>query len=358
VDNAEFDYDVFLSFSSSDEESVRPLWQQLSASGFRVFWSEAVMRTKLGSAWFDVIESSLARSRHLVLICSRASLNSEWVKREYTAFLQLRDRDPSRKLILLLANDVTTRDLPLFLRNIQSSPLEHPETRASLFTTLGDGAEPGRLRSELLSKEEELRQVRAQLAATTLAQSGATAAGGGSSTSRRFATVKEFYTYLAERLRRVDRRIDDTTWGARSQYRTVGEQKAYDRYVRALKRTAAKQSISYREVSSFADIRYIERTRSFLENPNYNVRYVERRDGNVPLLSFMVIDEAEVLFGFYREPFLAVDGEIYAMVESRDIAALFRDYFETLWATGRPIRDGAIQNLPALDEIEKRLREA
>jgi hypothetical protein len=358
VDHADLDYDVFLSFSTSDEESARSLWQHLSASGFRVFWSDTVMRTKLGSAWFDVIQSSLERSRHLVLICSPASLQSEWVRREYTAFFELCSRAPSRKLIPLLSNGVTPRDLPLFLRNIQSSSLEQPGARASLVSALGGGTALERLRSELLSKEEELRQVRAQLVSTTLAPSRTTAAGGGSGSSRRFAGVEEFYAYVADRLGRVHRRIDDTTWGARSQYRTVREQKAYDRYVRTLKRTAAKQSISYREVSSFADIRYVERTRSFLEIPNYNVRYLERRDLNVPLLSFMVVDETEVLFGFYREPVLAVDGEIYAMVESRDIAALFRDYFETLWATAYPIRDGATQNLQMLDEIEKRLREA
>src|ERR1035441_4917055 len=60
-----FDYDVFLSFSSDDEEIARPMWKELSHSGLRVFWSEAALKQKLGESWPDTIQSSLERSRHL-----------------------------------------------------------------------------------------------------------------------------------------------------------------------------------------------------------------------------------------------------------------------------------------------------
>ena len=39
-----FDYDVFLSFSASDEGLVRPVWQELCLSGLRVFWSDATLK--------------------------------------------------------------------------------------------------------------------------------------------------------------------------------------------------------------------------------------------------------------------------------------------------------------------------
>ena len=67
-----FDYDVFLSFASSDEEFARPIWQELCLSGLRVFWSDASLKQRLGEAWYESIQSSLVRSRHLIVIASPA----------------------------------------------------------------------------------------------------------------------------------------------------------------------------------------------------------------------------------------------------------------------------------------------
>jgi hypothetical protein len=42
-----FEYDVFLSFASADEDIVKPIWQEISLSGLRVFWSDEALKKKL-----------------------------------------------------------------------------------------------------------------------------------------------------------------------------------------------------------------------------------------------------------------------------------------------------------------------
>jgi hypothetical protein len=114
-----FEYDIFLAFSSTDEETVRPLWQELSASGLRVFWSDATLKKETGNSWFEVIERSLERSKHMLLICSENSMNSKWVRREYRAFYDSCYSPGKRRLIPVLTRDFVPSNLPLFLRDLQ-----------------------------------------------------------------------------------------------------------------------------------------------------------------------------------------------------------------------------------------------
>ena len=118
-----FEYDVFISFAKEDEQIVRPLWEALSAGGLRVFWSDVTLRDRAGDSWFDVIEASLERSRHFLLVCTAQSMRSEWVTREYRAFLGHCHRPPDRRLIPVLAPEFTIAELPLFLREIEVSHL-------------------------------------------------------------------------------------------------------------------------------------------------------------------------------------------------------------------------------------------
>ena len=39
-----FEYDVFVSFSSADEQLVKPIWQELCSNGLRVFWSDSTLK--------------------------------------------------------------------------------------------------------------------------------------------------------------------------------------------------------------------------------------------------------------------------------------------------------------------------
>jgi hypothetical protein len=132
-----FDYDVFLSFASSDAELARPVWQELSLSGLRVFWSDASLKQRLGEQWFDSVESSLERSRHFVVLVSRASMKSEWVKREYQAFYNHCFRAGSRRLIPALVGGHRPSEMPLFLRQLEAVPLDDAKAVRAIAPLLG-----------------------------------------------------------------------------------------------------------------------------------------------------------------------------------------------------------------------------
>jgi hypothetical protein len=42
-----FDYDVFLSFASTDEAVVKLIWPELCISGLCVFWSDTSLKQRL-----------------------------------------------------------------------------------------------------------------------------------------------------------------------------------------------------------------------------------------------------------------------------------------------------------------------
>jgi hypothetical protein len=154
-----FDYDVFISFANEDQEIVRPLWQDLTASGLRVFWSDSTLRERVGSSWFEVIEKSLDQSRHLLLICTSTSLNSKWVRREYVAFLNHCHRPPSRLLVPALAPSVHPKDLPLFLRELEACSFVEEGFVNRLVRTFG-GVDVAALLSKITKLDESLISLR------------------------------------------------------------------------------------------------------------------------------------------------------------------------------------------------------
>jgi hypothetical protein len=156
-----FDYDVFLSFSNSDENLVRPVWQHLTLCGLRVFWSDVTLRQSVGSSWFEVIQDAVARSRHLVLVCSRSSLDSKWVKREYVAFFNYH-YSSTRRLVPLLTSSVDIVQLPLFLRELETIKLSAPDALATLVSTVG-GVDVSSLQRELARRDEELASLRQEV---------------------------------------------------------------------------------------------------------------------------------------------------------------------------------------------------
>jgi hypothetical protein len=118
-----FEYDVFLSFASADEELVKPIWQEMSLSGLRVFWSDETLKQNIGQSFVKVIQNALIQSRHFVLICTQNSMQSKWVEEEYNTFYSLcyLPSDRKRRLMLLKIKDFNLSSLPPFLRIIQLS---------------------------------------------------------------------------------------------------------------------------------------------------------------------------------------------------------------------------------------------
>lgn len=71
--------DVFVSYSNSDRERVLPIVQLLGKQGWTVWWDRKIPPGKV----FDrVIEEAIAATKCVLVVWSRASIESDWVKNE------------------------------------------------------------------------------------------------------------------------------------------------------------------------------------------------------------------------------------------------------------------------------------
>ena len=154
-----FDYDVFLSFSSRDEEVVKPVWQELSHSGLRVFWSDETLKQNAGQSFFEVIQEALVNSRHLLLLMSANAANSEWVKLEYGTFFNecFLPAKGERRLIVYPVGGYDTARLPPFLKNLQIS-----RSVKAIIPLLG-GVDIGALKRENAELREKVEAANAEL---------------------------------------------------------------------------------------------------------------------------------------------------------------------------------------------------
>ncbi len=155
-----FDYDVFISFAKEDIDFVRPIWQELSTNGLRVFWSTESLKEDSGSGWREVIETSLENSKHFLLVCSNNSMTSKWVKMEYQAFQDLYYQPGSRRLIPLLMRGFEINALPPFLRGLQATNLENENSIQNITKILG-----GINFEELKNENKKLKQENVRLQA-------------------------------------------------------------------------------------------------------------------------------------------------------------------------------------------------
>jgi len=118
-----FEYDIFLSFSGKNESEAKLIWQELSSSGLRVFWSDEILKQNVGQSFFDVIQKALMASRHFVLLWTADSINSYWVKLEYEAFFSHYHlpSPTTRRFVIFKGKTFHLAEIPLFLKNIQTT---------------------------------------------------------------------------------------------------------------------------------------------------------------------------------------------------------------------------------------------
>ena len=135
-----FEYDVFFSFASLNETLARPLYEKLTQSGLRVFWSDESLKERVGKAWYKQIEGALDSSRHLVLLWTPEAKASKFVELEYTSFHAEAIQEEDRLLVPVLPNGKGERTLPRFLRQLQCYSLDG--NLKGLITNLGGHYEP------------------------------------------------------------------------------------------------------------------------------------------------------------------------------------------------------------------------
>ncbi|MBQ9790989.1 MAG: TIR domain-containing protein [Clostridia bacterium] len=93
----EKDYDIFISYKSSDkngdktEDSViaRQIYDELSKSGYRVFFAEKTLEDKVGSEYEPIIFKALHTSKIFLLVgTSKENIESPWVRNEWSRFIE------------------------------------------------------------------------------------------------------------------------------------------------------------------------------------------------------------------------------------------------------------------------------
>ncbi|MBN4003468.1 TIR domain-containing protein [Nostoc sp. LPT] len=121
---------VFMSYSSSDKDFVRRLKGNLKSEDIEVWLDEDEIIP--GDSILAKLEKALFNASVFVLVLSPDSIDSEWVKREREAWINLQideekrakveSRDPNRRLIPVLYKDCKK---PLFLESILHIPIDN-----------------------------------------------------------------------------------------------------------------------------------------------------------------------------------------------------------------------------------------
>ncbi len=71
--------DFFLSYANEDRETAAALARALEAAGWRVWWER---RIPAHQTWRSVLDEALDGARCVVVLWSRHSVTSDWVKEE------------------------------------------------------------------------------------------------------------------------------------------------------------------------------------------------------------------------------------------------------------------------------------
>lgn len=104
--------DVFLSYDREDLERARPFAQALSDIGWEVFWDREV---PIGTNWSDILDEELKKVKGVIVLWSKHSVNSRWVR------IEAMDADKKGKYIpAVIDEDI---ELPLDFRYYKQNAL-------------------------------------------------------------------------------------------------------------------------------------------------------------------------------------------------------------------------------------------
>ncbi len=120
VSKKEKPFDIFISYKETDSEGNRTkdsiaaqrLYEKLTESGYKVFFSRITLEDKIGTEYEPYIYAALYSSKVMLTVCSsKENIESPWVKNEWSRFLTLRQND-SEKILIPLCLDMPTKNLP------------------------------------------------------------------------------------------------------------------------------------------------------------------------------------------------------------------------------------------------------
>jgi len=105
--------DIFLSYNREDAEVARRFAEGFEAQGFDVWWDQAL---RSGEAYDEVTEAALRNAKAVVVLWSKKSVVSRWVRAEATLADRNRTFVPAR---------IEACDLPIMFELTQTAELSH-----------------------------------------------------------------------------------------------------------------------------------------------------------------------------------------------------------------------------------------
>lgn len=140
VSKKEKPFDIFISYKETNQDGSRTkdsieaqkLYEKLTAQGYKVFFSRITLEDKAGTQYEPYIYAALSSSKVMLTVCSsRENIESAWVKNEWSRFLTLRQKDPSKTLIPLYF-DMSKENLPEEFSVISSQDIKQDDFEQEL----------------------------------------------------------------------------------------------------------------------------------------------------------------------------------------------------------------------------------
>lgn len=141
VSKKEKPFDIFISYKETNQGGSRTkdsieaqkLYEKLTAQGYKVFFSRITLEDKAGTQYEPYIYAALSSSKVMLTVCSsRENIESAWVKNEWSRFLTLRQKDPSKTLIPLYF-DMPKENLPEEFSILASQDIKQDDFEQELF---------------------------------------------------------------------------------------------------------------------------------------------------------------------------------------------------------------------------------
>src|SRR5215469_13987552 len=104
--------DIFISYSSDEDHAQAAMLAQiLEGEGWSVFWDTTI---PVGKRWHEIIERKLDEARCVIVLWTKASIKSDWVREE---------ADHARRRGILIPILIENVEPPLPFGSIQAARL-------------------------------------------------------------------------------------------------------------------------------------------------------------------------------------------------------------------------------------------
>ena len=125
-------FDIFICYKETDANGRRTqdsvlandLYHQLTAEGFKVFFSRITLEDKLGIAYEPYIFAALNSAKVMVVLGTKQEyFNAVWVKNEWSRYLALVKNSGGRKMLIPAYRDMDPYDLPEEFSHLQAQDM-------------------------------------------------------------------------------------------------------------------------------------------------------------------------------------------------------------------------------------------